>query len=326
MKIIGISSCFPREARPDFGVFAYELYAEMLRQGADVSVIAPYSFLRNISETLMRERKKEPRYQQDDMFKVIRPNFFNIPLRIKTDKFISSFNLKSLCKSVKTAAKETFIPDWISAYFLNSAIAALYAYDNVPIYVEMGESDILFYEQFLSIKKIKKYLNQFSGVIAVSKRNYDILRNRYEVNENLFLLENGVNTEKFVPIDKDYAKKRLGFPKDIFIVAFVGGFIERKGPLRVLKAIEMIRGVKGVFIGRGPQIPSGDKVLMASPVSNDQLPMILSACDAFVLPSLAEGLSVAILEAAACGLPLIVSDRDFNRSFINNHFNGFKHS
>lgn len=42
----------------------------------------------------------------------------------------------------------------------------------------------------------------------------------------------------------------------------------------------------------------------------------MNAGDVFILPSLAEGLANVIVEAMACGLPLVVSDRSFNRNFL----------
>ncbi len=317
MKVLGISSCFPREKRPDFGVFAYELYFEMARQGMEMSVIAPYSFLRKLKEYFLFSSGNCVNYQKEYPFKVIRPSLFNVPLSVFGNKSIMKYNLSASCKTIKLASKKTFPPDWISAYFFDSAIAALSAYSNVPVYVEIGESDFLFYEQFLTKEEIKINLKRCAGIIAVSKGNFKLLKDRYGISENLYLLENGVNTERFVPIDKNFARKQLGLPADDFIIIFVGGFIERKGPLRVLRAVEKVPGVKAIFIGRGHQMPSGDRVLLARPMSNENLPLVLSACDAFVLPSLAEGLSIAILEAAACGLPLIISDKDFNRAFID---------
>ena len=63
-------------------------------------------------------------------------------------------------------------------------------------------------------------------------------------------------------------------------------------------------------------MPKGREVLHAGPIDHDLVPWWLAAGDVFVLPSLHEGMSNAIVEALACGLPVVVSDRPFNRQFL----------
>ena len=50
---------------------------------------------------------------------------------------------------------------------------------------------------------------------------------------------------------------------------------------------------------------------------HEEIPKYLSAADFFILPTQAEGCCNAIIEAMACGLPIISSDRDFNDDILN---------
>ena len=64
--------------------------------------------------------------------------------------------------------------------------------------------------------------------------------------------------------------------------------------------------------GKGDQTPNSEKCIWAGPINNDELVYFYNALDIFVLPTLNEGCCNAIVEAIACGCPIITSDRSFN--------------
>ncbi|MCA9506602.1 MAG: glycosyltransferase family 4 protein, partial [Myxococcales bacterium] len=147
------------------------------------------------------------------------------------------------------------------------------------------------------------------GVVAVSPWIHDLCVDRYAVDpRRIRVFPNGVDLERFEPMDRGRARAILGLPQDRPVVVFVGHFIERKGPLRVLEAIRAHPEAGAVFIGDGPQRPSGPQVLFAGSVAHDEIPTWLSAGDVFALPTLEEGSCNAVIEAMACGRAVITSD------------------
>ena len=316
-RVMGVSGVYPRLNRPDYGVFARELYSEMARQGAEVSVIAPYPLARIITERLKGASESTRASAQSLLQHVYRPSWWSWSSRIVPWSGAQRANFHNLSCSVQHLARSLPKPDWVSAYFFDAGCAALGAFGDVPVYVEIGESNFRAYQQFMSPSEIGNWLKRFAGVIAVSKPNLELVQRYADLGETAVCLENGVDTSRFKPDDRTHARASLGLPQDAFIVGFTGAFVERKGPLRLLAALEKTPDAFGLFMGRGSEVPHGRRVLHAGPVSNDKLPEMLVACDTFCLPSLAEGLSIAVLEAAACGLPLIVSDRPFSRAFLD---------
>lgn len=211
-------------------------------------------------------------------------------------------------------------PDLIYAHFVISGllVSAWCKKNGVKLAVVSGEST---YEKLLKLYNanvLEREIRSFDSIYFVSERNQAELAKVVGAKQ-LFgsLLPNAVNGDVFRPRNKEECREALGLPQDKTIGIFVGYFIDRKGPLRVLEAMKRVGETYGIFVGTGSQVPKGEQVLFSGSVENDDMPTWLAAADFFILPSFHEGRSNAVLEALACGLPMIVSDRDFNREFLN---------
>ncbi len=131
------------------------------------------------------------------------------------------------------------------------------------------------------------------------------------------LLGNGVNTQVFGP---DGEKAQLPW-KDKKVLLFVGNLVQRKNPDVLIRALAQLGEEYAViFIGTGDQqerlqvlaqdLGVVDRVLFAGYIPNHQLPTYFRASDVFVLPSKDEGFPKVVLEALACGVPVVASGFD----------------
>lgn len=189
---------------------------------------------------------------------------------------------------------------------------------NIPSFIAYGECSYETEVEY-SYGNIKaNELESLKGIITVSTDNSNELKKR-KVFDNIpkLLAPNGIDPELFHTMDKAACRKKLGIQDDLFVTGFVGGFIERKGTRRLLEAVRQIDGAYAAFAGKGEEKPEGEKVVFCDAVEHDSIPILLNAVDVFVLPTLAEGCCNAIIEAMACGLPIISSDLPFNHDILN---------
>ena len=183
-----------------------------------------------------------------------------------------------------------------------------------------------------SEKLICHYANQ---VICVSESNKETGCKVFGL-KNAVVIENGVNLDKFNP-DASFIKLRpvFGFSESDFIVGFIARCTKQKNPLVFLAALEKAHrvhpSIKGLFVGEGDMDEEVDAYiqqhqmkgyLYRSPFRTD-VPDLLHCIDVYCLPSLWEGLSIALLEAMAMRKAIIATPTDGTKEVINHKKNGY---
>jgi glycosyltransferase involved in cell wall biosynthesis len=148
------------------------------------------------------------------------------------------------------------------------------------------------------------------------------------------VVPNGVDAERFAPSleVRTLARRELGYRNE-FVWMAVGRMVVQKDYPSLLRAIARLRETNAVLllVGKGPLLDEltayaaslgvADRVRFAG-VRQD-LTGWYNAADAFVMSSEFEGLSVALLEAAAIGLPCVVTDVGGNSEVVLDGINGF---
>lgn len=314
-KVLAITNNFPTAHFPEKGVFVMNILKEMYRQGVEIDVIAPVSF----GEEIKRLGRK-PSVLDFGGLNVKQPYSLRIPKRFsRFRKTITRINDWLFGLSLRVAHNKKKEYDFVYCHFFQSTIPALLylPIKDIPLLVNIGESNPWHYELFYSKHRIINILNKTNYIITVSKVNYNYIQSlESKLTHRMRYIPNGVNLDVFKPYERLMARKKLGLDLNAKYIVFCGHFIERKGPLRILDAIKGT-DVKGIFIGSsGPQIPVGREVAFVGGVNNEDIVYYLNACDAFVLPSLSEGMSNAVLEAMACCAPMVISNLPFNTDFV----------
>ena len=170
--------------------------------------------------------------------------------------------------------------------------------------------------------QIASALRGARAVIAVSRALADKARALGAGKDRVHLLYNGVDGARFRPGDKAAARDALGLQPDARLVIYVGNLKESKGCLDLLEAFPAVLArhpqARLAFVGSGPagpvlerrarQLGVADCVQLAGARPHEELPTWMQAADLLALPSHNEGVPNVVLEAMACGLPVVASD------------------
>jgi len=320
-----ISDDYPSKGRMVF-VFVQQLAEALVDLGVKVSIIAPQSIVRS----LVRGIKLLPKFSiyrtnHNNEYEVYRP--YSLSFSTGNSFFYllaKSYNQKRVNRCLKRID-----PQIVYGHFWHNARKVLdYAVSyGKPLFVACGEGDDALDNWAASLSKAARdtIKHQIKGVISVSTENKrKCLSYGLSTENNTVVLPNCVNETVFHPIDAVEFRKKMGASESDFVISYTGAFIDRKGYNRLSEAINKLNNerIKVIFSGK-PMAgyennkPNCKGTIHCGPVDHDILPQYLCASDVFVLPTLKEGCCNAIVEALACGLPVISSDRPFNDDILN---------
>ncbi len=179
----------------------------------------------------------------------------------------------------------------------------------------------------------KNILRMFDAVIGVSDEIVRELKTSIAYNK-INKIENGIDIKRFCRSDKHNAKKQLGLLNKK-IIGYVGRLSQDKGITYLFQAmrnlIDQRHNLHVLIVGDGEyrralidyarSLHINDYVTFTG--TRSDTPLIYSSLDVFVLPSLQEAFPLVILEAMACGIPVVATDVGDIPRIIEENVSGF---
>lgn len=202
-----------------------------------------------------------------------------------------------------------FYPDGVAAVRLAREF-------NLPVTVTARGTDLSLIPQFPGPRKmILEAAANASAMITVCQALKDTLVEMGVAPDRVTVLRNGVDLELFRPVDRQAARKALGLTRRT--LASVGLLIDRKGHHHIIRALKQLPETDLLIAGDGPDRRAlerlaqeegvSDRVRFLGSVDQNRLREIYNAVDALVLASSREGWANVLLEAMACGTPVVAS-------------------
>lgn len=311
MNILIISPDYPDKFH-NGAAFVQQLVNEFARMGNHCCVIAPHS----LSRTKRLSQGKESFAIGAGSVMIERPSHISFStLRIFGRNISSILRQRAINKALN---RMIFVPDVVYCHFWRCGYEGFHyaKKKGIPLFVASGESSIPAIEH----NDREDFFRYVKGVVCVSSKNKkESIEKGMTTADKCVVFPNAINQNLFKKMDKNECRAKLGLPKEAFITATLGWFSQRKGQQRVAQAISMLNddSIKSVFIGGGEDSPTGSHIVFCGQVMHDNVPMYLNSADVYVLPTRAEGCCNSIIEAMACGQPIISSDRSFNYDICN---------
>lgn len=164
------------------------------------------------------------------------------------------------------------------------------------------------------------------------------LRRNFQVSEDkAIVIENWIDSDTFSPADHPKSDFTHRIATSEVKLLFVGGLQPLKGVGVLIESIAAVRrsgsSIRLEIVGRGPEearltsqvkeLGLEDAVTFSGWVPNDLVPEKMRSSDVFVLPSFQEGMPNAVLQAMACGLPIVATAISSIPALVEDGVNGF---
>jgi len=321
MRVISVSHMFPNSVYPQVGVFVKERLKHVALK-ADLTMVAPvqsfpFSDLIGKYAGLSRVRPQET----IDGMSVHHPRYFLIPKYLKI--LDAAFYSRSLAPYIEELAEscdcDLFDFHWVYPDAIGGLDWARKLGKKTVVTVR-GNEAIYYFDRNLVRKVVQRRLKEFDHVIAVSNDLKEKILADFGVERRrVTVIPNGVDTAKFHPMDRGRARLQCGLAANRRYLLTVSRFSGEKGLGHLLRAFARLRSPETelVLIGEGPL--KGELLALADSLGVRErlkLPGVLghaeicawyNAADLFCLPSLWEGCPNVVIEALACGTPVVAS-------------------
>lgn len=316
MRITVITPLFPTADQPFRGLPIYQTLLE-LKELATVNVICPVA---KYPRMLQRKSYVTSTPPADFQPGGLHTAYVEYPLLPLVTRGLNGF---TAAKRIMAATSETK-PDLILSYWLypeGFASIMVGSRLKVPVIVGSRGSDLLRIPGAVTRYFTRETLRRADYVLTVSK---DLHRQAIELGADpsrLRSILNGCDVQIFRPADKNAARESLGLDADGKVIVFVGRLDWRKGLRELLAASVVLKktfpSLRVAIVGFGPisdeitqlahKLGLEENIILPGGKDPKSVANWIAAADACCLPSYSEGCPNFVLEALACGRPIVAT-------------------
>ncbi|MBW2301676.1 MAG: glycosyltransferase family 4 protein [Deltaproteobacteria bacterium] len=330
LKVCMLTTSFPRFSGDTAGIFIYRLSSSLLERGIEIQVLSPQDNSCKHSEQWGNMAiRRFPYFYPSALQKLcygagILSNIkkspilvFQVPGLLLAEGIFASLVLRK--KKADVLHAHWSVPQGMVGALCKRLLG-------MKLVVSVHGSDVFWLNHTL-LGKINRWIIDYADACTVnSKATQDLVR-KISNRDDIEIIPMGVDVDLFENVKRNKRRtKRL--PRERKTVLFVGRLIEVKGVEYLIRAVPKILAIHPdlelLIIGSGPEksrlvklaeiLNVQDSVVFKKEIPQEELPDYYCVADVVVLPSIhtrkgeTEGLGVVLLEAMACGVPVVGSN------------------
>jgi len=307
MKVLWITPVYPNEYQPYSGVFCQIQAHHIADLGLVPEIVVPVPYVPPLVKWMN---------QRYGFFNSMAGHAEDGPIHISRVRYITSpleyvFGVSHVTQRLAISALNLKKPNLIHAHFAYPVGAA--AIDmakkwKIPLILTLYGDDVTIhpYVSRWHLRRFQRTVRQSDMIIALSEALAD--ETEELSGRKPRVLSSGVDMHRFGNLPNNLSmRKKHGISSDDFVVTYIGNLLIEKGVLDLVAAFERCNSNHSrlIFIGDGPDKPTGPLIMHFGKRPNQDIPQFLAMADVLVLPSHHEGLGQVILEAGAAGKPVV---------------------
>ena len=330
MNILVFTTLWPNREQPNFGAFIrHRTVALSQLAGVSLQVVAPVPYFpKALAARAPKDWQIKARIQEREMISglaVEHPRYLVTPkvgmrfyghwMASGAEKIVRQLHQKMPFDLIDA---HYIYPDGLAALELGRAL-------NLPVVMTARGSDI---HQFSQLPHIRPLLHEaLSGATSVISVSGGLRQSMVELGipaEKIAVIHNGIDRTVFHPRDRVAARRKLGLDPARRMMIAVCSLIPSKGLDRLIEAVALLvrqgadEGLLFYVVGEGharasleAQIAAhglSERIFLVGARLQAELPEWYAAADAFCFATHGEGCPNVVIEALACGLPVIATN------------------
>lgn len=320
VRLLVFTSLYPNAAQPRHGLFVEERLRHLVESGrVSATVVAPVPWFpfRSAMFGAYAAFASVPEREERHGITILHPRYPVIPkLGMSVAPFLMVRALLPVLRRLKAKGPgfdlidaHYFYPDGVAAARLGAAIGK-------PVVISARGSDVTWIPRYRRPRRqICWAARAAAAVVTVSQALKDSLVALGVNPGKIVVLRNGVDLDRFGPRDRPSLRAGLGLHGPVWLT--VGNLIELKGVNIAVEALAQVPDATLLIAGEGPQeqdlrqlvkrLGLDSRVRFLGAVPHAQLCDYYNVADAVVHASSREGMPNVVLEAMACGTPVIAT-------------------